>query len=141
MGISCKDIDGGRLFKLDTPNSSYIFRTADTDGFILHMYYGKRLADPEVDDLARINEPPFLPSKNAIGWERKFSYDLQYIKKITFAGDFAIVMKTILKVFGKKESSSELDVTDDYGDALLKAGRITREEYEAKQAEARELLH
>ena len=54
--------------------------------------------------------------------------------------DFAIVMKTILKVFGKKESSSELDVTDDYGDALLKAGRITREEYDAKQKEARELL-
>jgi len=82
-----------------------------------------------------------ISGRNAIGWEQKFAYDLQYIEKITFAGDFAIVMKTILKVFGKKESSSELDVTDDYGDALLKAGRITREEYDAKQKEARELLH
>ena len=28
----------------------------------------------------------------------------------------------------------------DYGDALLKAGKVTREEYEAKQAEAKRLL-
>ncbi|MBR4726029.1 MAG: alpha-galactosidase [Lachnospiraceae bacterium] len=64
MGITCKDIDGGKLFKLDTPNSSYIFRTADNDGFILHMYYGKRLSGTGLDDLARIKEPPFLPSGN-----------------------------------------------------------------------------
>ncbi len=95
----------------------------------------RHTAKPGLTGLAQIS------GRNAIGWEQKFAYDLQYIEKITFAGDFAIVMKTILKVFGKKESSSELDVTDDYGDALLKAGRITREEYEAKQAEARELLH
>ena len=95
----------------------------------------RHTAKPGLTGLAQIS------GRNAIGWELKFAYDLQYIEKITFAGDFAIVMKTILKVFGKKESSSELDVTDDYGDALLKAGRITREEYEAKQAEARELLH
>lgn len=95
----------------------------------------RHTAKPGLTGLAQIS------GRNAIGWEQKFAYDLQYIEKITFAGDFAIVMKTILKVFGKKESSSELDVTDDYGDALFKAGRITREEYEAKQAEARELLH
>ena len=95
----------------------------------------RHTAKPGLTGLAQIS------GRNAIGWEQKFAYDLQYIEKITFAGDFAIVMKTILKVFGKKESRSELDVTDDYGDALLKAGRITREEYEAKQAEARELLH
>ena len=95
----------------------------------------RHTAKPGLTGLAQIS------GRNAIGWEQKFAYDLQYIEKITFAGDFAIVMKTILKVFGKKESSSELDVTDDYGDALLKAGRITREEYDAKQKEARELLH
>lgn len=95
----------------------------------------RHTAKPGLTGLAQIS------GRNAIGWEQKFAYDLQYIEKITFAGDFAIVMKTILKVFGKKESSSELDVTDDYGDSLLKAGRITREEYDAKQAEARELLH
>ncbi|MBQ3969158.1 MAG: hypothetical protein II685_01585, partial [Clostridia bacterium] len=64
MGIICTEIGGGKLFKLDTPNSSYIFRTADADGFILHMYYGKRIAGTGLDDLARIEEPPFLPSGN-----------------------------------------------------------------------------
>ena len=38
------------------------------------------------------------------------------------------------------ESSEEIDVTLDYGDALLQAGKVTREEYEAKQAEAKRLL-
>ena len=41
---------------------------------------------------------------------------------------------------GKGESSKELDVTDDYGDALLKAGKVTREDYDALQAHAKELI-
>ena len=94
----------------------------------------RHTAKPGLTGLAQIS------GRNAIRWEQKFEYDLKYIEKITFAGDFAIVMKTVLKVFGKKESSSELDVADDYGDALLKAGRITREEYDEKQAEALRLL-
>ena len=94
----------------------------------------RHTAKPGLTGLAQIS------GRNAIGWELKFAYDLQYIEKITFAGDFAIVMKTILKVFGKKESRSELDVTDDYGDALLKAGKITREDYDAGQVHARELI-
>ena len=35
--------DKNRIFKLDTPNSSYMIKIADEDGFLLHMYYGKRL--------------------------------------------------------------------------------------------------
>ena len=46
----------------------------------------------------------------------------------------------MLKVFGKRETSQEIEVTDDYGDALLKAGKITRGEYDAGQAHARELI-
>ena len=94
----------------------------------------RHTAKPGLTGLAQIS------GRNAIRWEQKFEYDLKYIEKITFAGDFAIVMKTVLKVFGKKESNNELDVADDYGDALLKAGRITREEYDEKQAEALRLL-
>ncbi len=44
------------------------------------------------------------------------------------------------KVFGKGESSTELDVTDDYGDALLKAGKVSREKYDAEQAHASNLI-
>ena len=94
----------------------------------------RHTAKPGLTGLAQIN------GRNAIQWEQKFEYDLQYIEKISFVGDFEIVLKTILKVFGKKESSKELDVADDYGDALLKDGRITREEYDKKQAIARDLV-
>ena len=31
-------------------------------------------------------------------------------------------------------------MTDDYGDALLKAGKVTREDYDALQAHAKELI-
>ncbi len=31
-------------------------------------------------------------------------------------------------------------ITDDFGDYLLKAGRVDQEEYERKQAEAKQLL-
>ena len=47
---------------------------------------------------------------------------------------------TVKKVFGRGESSTELDVTLDYGDALLKAGKVSMEEYDALQAYARHLL-
>lgn len=92
----------------------------------------RHTARPGLTGLAQIN------GRNAIQWEQKFEYDLKYIEKVTFVRDFEIVLKTILKVFGKKESSEELDVADDYGDALLKVGRITQEEYDKKQAAARE---
>lgn len=53
-----------RVFKLDTPNSSYMIKIADTDGFLLHMYYGRRLSDTCTDDLCRLEQHPFVPSKN-----------------------------------------------------------------------------
>ena len=34
----------------------------------------------------------------------------------------------------------EVDITDDFGDYLLKAGRVNKEEYDHKQAEAKRLL-
>ena len=81
-----------------------------------------------------------MNGRNAIPWEQKFEWDLKYIEKVTFLGDLKIVARTILKVFGKGESSKELDVTDDYGDALLKAGKISREKYDAEQVHAKELI-
>lgn len=53
-----------RTFKLDTPNSTYMIRIVDDDNFIVHLYYGRKLTDVRTDDLARLNENPFVPSKN-----------------------------------------------------------------------------
>ena len=35
---------------------------------------------------------------------------------------------------------NEIDITDDFGDYLLKAGRVSKEEYNKKMNEAKELL-
>lgn len=53
-----------RVFKLDTPNTTYMIKLADEENFVLHMYYGKRLSDYETADLCRIEEAPFVPSRN-----------------------------------------------------------------------------
>ena len=78
--------------------------------------------------------------RNAITWEEKFSWDRKYIKKINFWNDLRIIALTVKKVFGKQESSKELNVTDDYGDYLLKTRKVTRREYDTLQEYARNLI-
>lgn len=78
--------------------------------------------------------------RNSITWEEKFHWDLKYIKDVSFFTDLQIVVLTVKKVFGRNESAAELDVTDDFGDALLKAGKISWEEYKLKHEEAKKIL-
>ena len=86
--------------------------------------------------LAQIN------GRNAVTWETKIAYDLQYIKKITFWGDVKIILTTLNKAFIKRSDITEenCDTATDLGDYLLAAGRITREEYDRGQAEAKRLI-
>ncbi len=83
--------------------------------------------------------------RNAISWDGKLATDLEYIQHVTFLGDVKIILDTVKQVFfhqkGLEDSDiDEVDLTDDFGDYLLKQGRVTKEEYERKQAEARGLL-
>lgn len=83
--------------------------------------------------------------RNAISWDEKLSTDLEYIENVTFLGDIEIILATVKQVFFKQKGIKgsdidEVEIADDFGDYLLKAGRVTKEEYEAKQVEARELL-
>ena len=79
--------------------------------------------------------------RNAISWEGKLSTDLEYIKNITFAGDAKIVGETIGKVFAKEGITEEGQATAlDFGDELLKEGKVDQETYDKKQAEANEIL-
>lgn len=93
----------------------------------------RHTARPGLSGLAQIN------GRNAITWEDKFKWDLEYINKISFINDLKILLATICKVFGKRESSEELDVTDDYGDWLLKEGKVSFEKYDILQEKARVL--
>ena len=81
--------------------------------------------------------------RNAISWEEKFKWDLQYIKDIGLANDIKIVCLTIKQVFFRKNitaGSAEIDLTDDYGDYLLKMGKVSTKEYSELQNNAKKLL-
>lgn len=102
--------------------------------FMSHQQRMRHTAKPGLSGLAQVN------GRNAITWEDKINLDLKYIEKVSFLGDCKIVWMTVKKVFGKGEKSKELDVTDDYGDALLKAGKVSIAKYDALQAYARNLI-
>ena len=83
--------------------------------------------------------------RNALSWDGKLETDLEYIQHVTFLGDLKIIFDTVKQVFFRQkglENSDvdEVEITDDFGDYLLKAGRVSMEEYVEKQAEAKELL-
>ena len=83
--------------------------------------------------------------RNALNWDGKLETDLEYIQHVTFLGDLKIIFDTVKQVFFRQkglENSDvdEVEITDDFGDYLLKAGRVSMEEYIEKQAEAQELL-
>ena len=44
--------------------------------------------------------------RNAISWEEKFDYDVQYVDNITFKGDLKIILDTFLAVI-KREGINE----------------------------------
>lgn len=91
---------------------------------------------PGLTGLAQVN------GRNNITWEQKFEYDLQYIDEgITFIGDVKIILQTVGKVLKRSDTVREGTVSDvDYGDWLMMEGKVTKEEYEEKQIEAREFL-
>lgn len=97
----------------------------------------RHTAKPGLSGLAQVM------GRNAISWEKKFEWDLKYIEDVSFLNDVKIILTTVKKVFVRSnmtQSDEEIDVTDDFGDYLLKAGKVTQEEYDAKQAEARRIL-
>lgn len=97
----------------------------------------RHTAKPGLSGLAQIK------GRNSITWESKIEMDLKYIKKVTFLKDIKIVLDTAKKVFIRSnitQSNNEIDFTLDYGDALLKNGIVSQDEYDKKQSEADKLL-
>ncbi|MDE7223588.1 MAG: alpha-galactosidase, partial [Acetatifactor sp.] len=64
MGITY--IPEEKLFKLDTPNTTYCIGIIDEEGFLGHAYYGRRIDNIRgVSALMRIYENPMTPQVNA----------------------------------------------------------------------------
>ncbi|WP_270640604.1 sugar transferase [Longibaculum muris] len=90
---------------------------------------------PGLSGLAQVN------GRNVITWEDKLKWDLKYIENITFLGDVSLILQTIGKVFKRADINREGTASDiDFGVYLLGKGEVSREEYNRKQAEAKELL-
>ena len=79
--------------------------------------------------------------RNEMSWEKKFEYDLEYIKNITFIGDIKIIFRTIVAVF-KREGITDGDMATamDLGDYLLNSEKVSKEEYDELQGKAKELM-
>ncbi len=60
---------------------------------------------PGITGLAQVS------GRNAISWEDKFNYDVQYVDNITFLGDWKIMFRTVSKVLKREGISSATSVT------------------------------
>lgn len=92
---------------------------------------------PGLSGLAQIS------GRNNITWEEKIDFDLEYIDSgITFWGDVRIILLTLWKVVKRSDTVREGTVSDmDLGDWLMMEGKIDKETYDEKQAEAKALLN
>ena len=91
---------------------------------------------PGLTGLAQVN------GRNNITWEQKIEYDLKYIDNgITFIGDMKIIFQTVGKVLKRSDTVRAGTVSDmDFGDWLMMEGKVDQKTYDAKQAEAKEML-
>lgn len=60
---------------------------------------------PGITGLAQVN------GRNAISWEKRFEYDVEYVDNITYIGDWKIMFGTVGKVFKREGITSATSVT------------------------------
>ena len=96
----------------------------------------RHTAKPGLSGLAQVN------GRNAIKWEDKLNWDLKYIQKVSFWKDLCIIVKTVKTAFIKQEGITDGDMAtaEDFGDYLLKSGKVDRKEYIEKQTKAKKIL-
>lgn len=85
----------------------------------------RHTAKPGLSGLAQVN------GRNAITWEEKLKWDLEYIKDVGFVNDVKILMTTVRKAFVRQEGITQDDMAtaEDLGDYLLKTKRVDQQEF------------
>lgn len=68
MSVSYNEQD--RVFKLDTPNSTYLIGIIDEEGFLGHLYYGRKILDFNMGYLTRIaaQDLPSVRNRERLGF-------------------------------------------------------------------------
>lgn len=97
--------------------------------FMTKEQRARHTAKPGLSGLAQVN------GRNGISWEEKLEWDRKYIQNVSFAGDVKIIVDTVKKAFIKQEGITQDDMAtaEDFGDYLLRMGKVGKEEYEEKQ--------
>ena len=97
----------------------------------------RHTAKPGLSGLAQVN------GRNAISWEDKLDWDLKYINKVSLIEDIKIILSTVKKAFIKQEGITQDDMAtaEDFGDYLLRTEKVSVDEYNNKQEEAKEILN
>lgn len=62
-----------RVFRLDTPRTTYLMALVGNENFLGHVYYGPNIPDDDMCYLLRLEERPFTPGQNP--GERASFYD------------------------------------------------------------------
>ena len=65
----------------------------------------RHIVRPGITGLAQVN------GRNAISWNDKFAFDVNYVNDLSFALDLHILMKTVLKVLKRQGIQSDQEVT------------------------------
>lgn len=104
--------------------------------FMTDIQRMRHTAKPGLSGLAQVN------GRNAISWEDKINWDLEYIEKVSFKEDLKIILETVKKAFIKQEGITQNDMAtaEDYGDYLLRTEKVDKNEYEQKQQMAKKIL-
>lgn len=75
---------------------------------------------PGLSGLAQVN------GRNAISWDKKLAYDVEYVSKITFVGDLKIILQTVIKTLKRSDIQIGAEFT---------AGKFIDQRIARKQAE------
>ena len=104
--------------------------------FMTKEQRSRHTAKPGLSGLAQVN------GRNGISWEEKLEWDRKYIQNVSFAGDVKIIFDTVKKAFIKQEGITQEDMAtaEDFGDYLLRMGKVDVDTYRENQAKAGEIL-
>ena len=104
--------------------------------FMTKEQRARHTAKPGLSGLAQVN------GRNGISWEEKLEWDRQYIQNVSFAGDVKIIFDTVKKAFIKQEGITQdnMATAEDFGDYLLRTGKVDVDIYKENQAKAKEIL-
>ena len=96
----------------------------------------RHTAKPGLSGLAQVR------GRNAITWDEKLDWDLKYIERVTFLNDVKLVLETVNVALVKHEgiTDGENATALDYGDVLVRDGKVSSSQYDALQAHARNLI-